>query len=210
MSDTEYLNIDRLYAQSRMDSKCDTEQEKVNGINRLIRKCQREYDRLSSAFYKSEVVQGVSGAVGFISAISLLPPEVKEIADAPDLIQTPAGKVILGLSLGSFAVAGISGYIKDKISDKMEANMEEQGELFSDLDYQEGVLTANENVRAINQIKTAIYGDDVVVPEESKFGYESDIQVPTGLASDLPKIVVIDTSKDFPDLPPHIDDDLVQ
>ncbi len=218
MANVEFVDIDKMYLQSRLNAQHEESQSAVNGVARLIRTCQREYNRLSDIVQKSDTVFGISAAVGFISAIPFFPSEVESVAEevvekAPELITTPAGKVLLAGAVGGFAIAGISNLISKNAFRKMQENREQQEELYVELDLQQSFLTASENKLAINEIKEAIHGE-VTLPQ----GFTSTFsEVPSsyGLAGSLPKIEVINMQKDF--LPPSQDstfidptDDFVQ
>lgn len=205
MADFHIMNLDNLNVKSKLEKENVYWQENVTGINRLIRGCQREYDRLSGLFEKSKVVESVSTAFGVISALTLLPSEV-QTEEAVDLISTPAGKVVLGVAVGGFAVAGLSNYISNRIYDKMKITQEKEDMYQDELAINEEILTANENTQAINQLRTAIYGEEAIHTEDSKFGFSEDGVTPSSDTGKLPKIIVIDNTQDFP----TFDDDFSQ
>lgn len=202
MAEVKYLDFDVSFIKSKLEAQHETGERAISNVSRLIRHCQREYDKLLDRVYKCNVVMGVSATTGFLSAVALLPSEYQDVTEqVPELISTPAGKVVLAGSIGCFAVAGLSKLIKERTYTRLTDNEETQDELYDELAFHQSLLDANENTQAINEIKTAIYGDEVVIP--SNFSYEIN-DVPStngGITTELPKIQVIDLQKDFPDLP---------
>ncbi len=194
MSIIRFFSCDKTYAQMRLETKHRQTSQEVDRINSILDSCQKEYDKLSNIFKANEVVGKVSTAVGFISALSLMPSDEARIVaeNAPELLSTSSGKVVLGCMLGGFAVAGISSLVSKHLLGKINENEETQSELYDDLEREEDSLLANENMQAINYLKGEIYGDDMFIPLEGRCSYESDVPVISEHMKNTPRITIID------------------
>ena len=87
----------------------EAEEGKMSALDRIIARTENSISAISSKIQKSEVVAGISGAIGCVSAFLLESSDKfnSEVAkNGVDFMSTPAGEVMLGLTIGGLAVAG--------------------------------------------------------------------------------------------------------
>ena len=194
---SESLNDQYLKQQSRVDS-----------LNKAIGSCNREFERLKDTFNKTDIVFGISAAIGGISSLNLIPPDSRFQEYVSSIASNPIGRsILIATSIGGFAVAGISEILNRISNNRLEEIRIQQGVLQEQLEAEDYILKGHDNMRAINQIRE-FSGLSTPTFEETVASEEGEVPTIPSFAYNLPRIVVIDAQKEAPSIPQDTKDPL--
>ena len=200
MSDKHIMNFD-VSDKSPLEIKHNNGEGKISRLSSLFESCQKEYDRLYKKYMASSAAIGISCATGLISGhiLSGGSSASQLFANASDMVQTPAGKVLLGVGIGSYIVAGASIYANDKLFHKVQESKEVQAKIQGEIEAEKEFLLANENEQTGGYINGSINGEEFSGLDQTG-NLESDVSELLETGEEMPKLVTLGANNNLSSL----------